>query len=276
MIWLVLVLLGLAFGSFTNALVWRFHEQGAKSKKQKVKNKDLSIWKGRSMCPHCRHQLEAIDLIPILSWISLKGKCRYCKNPISIQYPLVEAATGLLFIISYIYWPYSWTLAGSVLFVLWLATLVGFMALIVYDLRWMLLPNKIVAVLGVLAGLEVIVRTVVEGSVSTVLASLIGALVVGGLFYVLFVISGGRWIGGGDVKLGAVLGLLVTGPVKALLLIFIACWLGSLVGIGVILAQKSSLKKRIPFGPFLIIATILVYLAGATIISWYKIHLLYY
>src|SRR3989344_6490262 len=125
MIVAILIVLGLAFGSFVNALVWRLHEQEerAKSKEQrrkkgKAKNtaklsshtsvlssKDLSILKGRSMCPSCKHGLAAKDLVPVLSWLTLRGKCRYCHKPISIQYPLVELITATLFVISYLLWP---------------------------------------------------------------------------------------------------------------------------------------------------------------------------
>ncbi|MEX2014368.1 MAG: prepilin peptidase, partial [Candidatus Saccharimonadales bacterium] len=99
-----LVLFGLSLGSFINALVWRLWQQ--ENKKQKTKNdRRYSILKGRSICPHCKHILQAKDLIPVLSWVLLRGKCRYCNKPISAQYPLVEAGTAALFILSYVFWP---------------------------------------------------------------------------------------------------------------------------------------------------------------------------
>jgi prepilin signal peptidase PulO-like enzyme (type II secretory pathway) len=106
MIIAVLVVLGLCFGSFANALVWRVHEQAgqaAKKKPDKKYLKQLSVAKGRSMCPNCKHELVAKDLIPVLSWLALGGKCRYCAKPISIQYPLVEVALASLFVVSYLY-----------------------------------------------------------------------------------------------------------------------------------------------------------------------------
>src|SRR5690606_15326595 len=104
MVIIVLALLGLIFGSFVNALVYRLHEQSAQGKKQrtkgKVKNKQLSISKGRSICVHCKHELAWYDLIPVLSWLLLRGKCRYCHKPISRQYPVVELVTAAIFALS--------------------------------------------------------------------------------------------------------------------------------------------------------------------------------
>src|SRR5438105_4077844 len=88
----ILAGLGLAFGSFINALVWRIHE-----KKDWVRQ--------RSQCPHCGHKLAAKDLVPVISWLALRGRCRYCGKPISLQYPLVELAMAAVFISSYYFWP---------------------------------------------------------------------------------------------------------------------------------------------------------------------------
>ncbi|HEX7368051.1 MAG TPA: prepilin peptidase, partial [Candidatus Saccharimonadales bacterium] len=141
MIIVVLTVLGLIFGSFVNALVWRLHEQEGKSKKSR---QQYSILNGHSMCPNCHHELAAKDLVPVLSWLWLRGKCRYCRKPISWQYPAVELMTGLLFVGSYLWWPLSLQGVGLFQFVVWLGFIVGFMALAVYDLRWFTLPNRIV------------------------------------------------------------------------------------------------------------------------------------
>jgi len=108
MIIAVLVVFGLALGSFVNALVWRVREQtkeGSKKKPDSKYLKKLSVSKGRSMCPNCHHELTAKDLLPVISWLGLKGKCRYCRKSISAQYPLVELATAGLFAASYLLWP---------------------------------------------------------------------------------------------------------------------------------------------------------------------------
>src|SRR5690242_7308270 len=104
-----LVVLGLCLGSFVNALVWRLHEQEelkiAKPKGWRKRLRELSIMRGRSMCPHCRYQLAVVDLVPVVSWLSLRGKCRYCSKPIGWQYPVVEAGVAVLFALSYVWWP---------------------------------------------------------------------------------------------------------------------------------------------------------------------------
>src|ERR1039458_1315039 len=130
MIITILLLIGLCMGSFINALVWRLHEQSVKTLKPTRTKKtwllrsssdNLSIVHGRSMCPNCRHELSTRDLVPVFSWLALKGKCRYCNKPISLQYPLVELATVLLFIASYLWWPVTLSGAQISIFVLWLA-----------------------------------------------------------------------------------------------------------------------------------------------------------
>jgi leader peptidase (prepilin peptidase) / N-methyltransferase len=266
---LALVVLGLAWGSFVNAFVWRLHELETKklSKKQK---RELSILRGRSMCVHCKHELAWYDLLPVLSWLLLRGKCRYCGKKIE-DTPIVELATAALFVISYLSWPYGLEVAGWVLFALWLVFVTGFVALAVYDIRWMELPNKIVYPLNVLVALQVVVRAIVVDDFSgTVVGALLGLTVIGGLFYLLFQLSGGKWIGGGDVKLSFTLGPLVGGGVASLMVIFFASLIGTLVALPFMARRSLKVSSRIPFGPFLILATMIVYLYGERIIDWYS------
>lgn len=268
MIIVILFLLGLCFGSFVNALVWRVHKQSkAKSKKAK---QAYSISKGRSQCVECNHTLSARDLLPVVSWLMLGGKCRYCHKPVSWQYPAVELATASLFVVSYVWWP---TALGTVLqlaiFALWLVSLVGLMALIVYDLRWMMLPNRIVFPLGVVAGASALLSVASEGSWQALMGAVGAVLIGGGLFYLLFEMSKGRWIGGGDVKLGFVLGALIASPGQTALMLFIASFLGTIFSLPLIITKKLTPTTRIPFGPFLIVATIIVKLFGVSMIDWY-------
>lgn len=289
MIIAVLVVLGLCFGSFVNALVWRVREQAAESTK-KAPNKrylaQLSITRGRSMCPDCHHELRAKDLVPVLSWLSIGGKCRYCRKPIAAQYPLVELLTAGLFVVSYVWWPSvltsrricppaqlfqgaSWP--DNLLFGLWLIMLVGFMALLIYDLRWLLLPNRIIYPLGVVAVIMALVTVyAAQKPLLALLNTLLAVAVGGGIFYVLFQVSGGKWIGGGDVKLGWLLGLVVGTPARALLLIFIASLGGSVVLLPLLVSKRLKRTSVIPFGPFLILAAIVVVLFGGDLLAWYR------
>lgn len=276
MIIAVLALLGLCLGSFVNALVFRVHAQsklksGSKKKIGK-RDVDLSVSRGRSVCIHCGHELAAKDLIPLLSWLLLRGKCRYCHRPISWQYPLVELTASLLFIMSYIFWPVELSgqgLAEWLEFGVWLFILTGFIALVIYDFKWMLLPNRIILPLTVLALIPVVISVATEG-VQAFFAVLYSVLIAGGLFLLLFQISSGKWIGGGDVKLGGLIGLVLANPVLAFLMLLSASLLGTIAVIPALASKKLKSTSRIPFGPFLIVATIVVKLVGFTVFDWYK------
>jgi leader peptidase (prepilin peptidase) / N-methyltransferase len=264
----ILIWIGLCFGSFVNALVWRVHELEIKRTLTKVQKKRLSPIRGRSMCGHCRHELAWYDLLPVISWLLLRGRCRYCGKKID-DTPLVEALTAVVFVGSYLAWPYGWGLAGVTLFVLWLVFLTGFMALTVYDLRWMELPNKIVYPLIGLAVIQVIFRATQGDGLHVVAGAVLGFLVIGGLFYGLFQLSGGKWIGGGDVKLAFMIGPLVGGPALSVMVIFLASVLGTLISLPLLAKQSLRVTSRIPFGPFLLLATALVYLYGESFLDWY-------
>lgn len=266
----ILVLLGLCFGSFVNALVWRVHQQSL-PKSKRPKKVDLSIQKGRSVCPNCHHILSWLDLLPVVSWIGLKGKCRYCSKRISWQYPLVEISTAVIFVTSYLFWPFEFIGPEAIILGLWLAVAVNLIALAVYDVKWMLLPNRLVKfALGFAVVLSWITISARSGEIYVDLAKLlITILISGGLFGVLFYVSSGKWIGGGDVKLGFVLGVIVATPVNACLMLFIASLLGCLVAMPAIALTSKTMQTKIPFGPFLIISTFIVYLFGTDIAQAY-------
>src|ERR1039458_5350883 len=151
----IILVFGLIFGSFINALVWRIYIKTKTVNKDKAK---FSILKGRSMCPNCHHQLAVLDLIPVFSWIGLEGKCRYCKKHIGFQYPLIEILTSLLFLFSYMYWPFKYNFLGYCLFILWLIILVYFISLALYDLKYKLLPNSLVYAVNILAFVFILIE----------------------------------------------------------------------------------------------------------------------
>jgi prepilin signal peptidase PulO-like enzyme (type II secretory pathway) len=263
---LVLFILGLCLGSFVNALVWRFHEN--KNHKAKV-----SILSGRSMCVHCRHTIAWYDLVPLVSWLALGGKCRYCKKPISIQYPTVELLAGFIFAGSYLFWPQTVQPDGQwLLLATWLASSVGLLALAVYDLRWMILPNKmiyptlLVAVVGRLAYIILFASEPLHSALLWFLSVAIAS----GVFYALFVVSKGKWIGFGDVRLGLITGTLLADPQLSLAMIFLASLLGTILIIPSLLSGKKNMASRLPYGPLLITATAILVVFGDFLLDWYK------
>lgn len=272
MIIVVLIVLGLVFGSFVNALVWRLHEQETRDKKaNQTSSEAYSILRGRSMCPCCHHTLAAKDLVPVLSWLGLHGRCRYCHKPISSQYPAVELLTGFLFVLSYVVWPYGLDTLGVLLFVLHSVAVVLFMALAVYDLHWFLLPNKLVYPLIAVAVLQVGLLAIWRHDWNLVWAPVLAVAVIFGLFWGLFQASRGEWIGGGDVKLALALGLLAGSALRAVLVIFFASLIGTAVGLPDLMSKKGNKKRhRVPFGPPLLLAAYIVILFGSQMVTWYE------
>lgn len=276
MITLLLTILGLCFGSFVNATAWRLHEQSLPKKKRVASDKALSISKGRSMCTHCKHELGVWDLIPLFSWLFLRGKCRYCGHKIDDN-PLVELIVPVLFVVSYLFWPVPFDAAGVVSFVVWLLALIGLSILVVYDIRWMLLPDRVVLPLSLL-GVAGVVANAVLSTASSAGGILAGSLesiaIAGGLFFVLFQVSKGKWIGGGDVKLGFVIGLLLMEPGKSVVMLFMASFIGTLIVAPLLVVKKLTRRSHVPFGPFLILGTIVAQLFGASLLHWYTAMLL--
>lgn len=223
------------------------------------------------MCVSCGHELAAKDLIPVFSWVMLRAKCRYCSKPISWQYPLVELATAILFVSLYIFWPDNLSDSASKIdLITWIIASVGLMALFVYDLRYMILPNKIIFPLGALALTSVLIQSLITTDYRLLVSATLGVLAGGGIFYVLFQVSRGTWIGGGDVKLGFLLGLLLADAALALLMLFIASVLGSVFSLILVAKKGANIKTKIPFGPFLITAAIITKLYGQNLIDFYN------
>jgi len=259
-----LAAIGAAFGSFVGAFTWRLHE-----------HKDFVS--DRSECEHCHHKLSVLDLVPIFSWLFLRGKCRYCKANIGATTFWLELAMALLFLGSYLFWPLpfvTWQAWAS--FALWLVYLVGLAALLVYDFRWMILPNVIIFPLIGLAVIESSIRYPVQQPDGNMLhhtgVVALGVLVLGGLYWLLHTVSKGKWVGYGDVKLGVFMGVALGFP-NALLALFLANIIGFIAILPGVLTGRLKRTSRVPFGPFLIIAFIISFLFGPRIIDWY-LHLI--
>lgn len=258
MIVVLMGLLGLLLGSFINALVWRL-----KTKRDWVHE--------RSICPHCKRTLGAQDLIPVVSWLLLKGKCRQCKKPISPQYPLVEILTAVLFALSYAFWPEPFSAAVYIRLACWLIFLTILIALAVYDFKYMILPNKLVLAGAAPVAIATVVGVLISGEpLRYVLGVILGILAFGGVFWLLYQFSDGRWIGGGDVKLGFVLGAWLASPALSFFAIVTASWLGLIVaGVLYLWKRNVSLSSRLPFGPMLIAGTIIATLWGHRLLNAY-------
>lgn len=246
---------GVVIGSFLNALVWRVYT-------------DRSIAKGRSMCPDCKHELAIIDLVPALSWLLLHGKCRYCHKAISWQYPLVELSGGLLFGWSYLVLRPAGVISW-VSFIVWLVVLAGLLFLTIYDLRWQLLPDKVLLPVTAVYGLFLFASGLFGWqNWSLILRHGLAGLAIGLSFYLLASIADGKLMGGGDVKLVFLMGLLLGFRALAVAL-FIAFNTAAVIGLLLMTIKRKKGREHIPFGPFLALGTIIAYLYGPSIINWY-------
>lgn len=254
---IVCFLVGLCFGSFVNALVWRL-----KKKRNFVSE--------RSECTRCHHVLAWYDLLPVLSWLALRGTCRYCHKKIDDS-PLTELGVAVVFAVSFVFWPFGTGSVGLVLLGLWLIAVVFLAALFVYDLRWMLLPDvltKPLIALGFVWAVLFRVLVLGQGPWQIVAELALGLLSVAGLYAVLYRVSQGAWVGFGDVKLGAFMGLIL-GWELGLLAVVLANAIASLCVLPGLAMGKLTRTSRVPFGPFLIVATVLALLFGRAMLGWY-------
>lgn len=242
---------GLIIGSFINCLIYRL-------------NKDVSLW-GRSFCPKCKKQISWHDNIPIISFMLLKGRCRHCKNKISYQYPIVELITGILFAAVYIV-NFQFLVFDNLTVIKFTRDLllVFFMIVIfIYDLKWYLILD----IITIPASILFFIFNVILGFnwFSLIILGIIGA----SFFLAQFLISRGMWIGGGDIRLGFLLGISLGRLDYLILAIVLGYFIGSIVGIGLIIANKKKWSSKIPLGIFLSTSTIITLLYGDFIINWY-------
>jgi prepilin signal peptidase PulO-like enzyme (type II secretory pathway) len=251
--------LGLTFGSFALVVADRT-----------VRRKD---WvKGRSSCDSCHKKLGFIDLVPLLSWLSTAGKCRYCRVKLSWTYPATELGLGLAFTVTYLNMQdLLHGIAAPALFGLWLAGLVLMTVLFVIDAKTMKLPYMFLFPLIALAATYSVTSIVTATDPMSSFLNTLASLAVGaGVFAILFVVSRGKWIGDSDVLFGIVIGLYLGKPLESWLAIILACLSGLLYAAVFSITKKKSIRRlKIPFGPFLIIGLYFTFLYGAQIIDWY-------
>jgi len=240
---------GLIIGSFLNAAIYR------------LKSKD-SIVNARSKCVNCNHQLGVLDLVPLFSWLFLKGRCRYCNEKISYQYPLVEFFTALLFILGYFVLVVDFNILTVLAYIYYLIAVSFLMVIYVFDHLHHLILDKVTIPLMVIA----IIFTFVLGLnwIQYLLAGVFG----GAWFGWQYVISRGRWIGGGDIRLGVVMGLLLGFP-GIVVALFLAYILGAIVSVYLLVTKKRERGSQIAFGTFLSLATVITWLYGSELLNWY-------
>jgi len=282
-IYLALILVGLCMGSFAGALTWRLRAKQLEQDKADNEPIDqneykrlkklvkISVVNDRSQCLNCTYVLKWYDLIPLFSWLSLGGRCRKCRKPIGYLEPLIELGVAIFFVSSYFFWPYSLTNVLEITrLVLWLIAGVGLATLFAYDSKWFLLPNKlnftVIGIGALSAGLVVVgsydkVSTLIEVSGSIIILS--------GIYLFLYLLSRGKWIGFGDIKLGLGLALLLADWKLAFIALFAANLVGCIIILPAMITGKLKRDSHVPFGPLLITGFVIAGLFGSYIINLY-------
>ncbi|MCS6296019.1 MAG: prepilin peptidase [Nitrospira sp.] len=246
--YVMLLLFGAVIGSFLNVCIYRLPRQ------------ESVAWPA-SHCPACRQPVAVYDNIPVLSYLILRGRCRSCHVPISIQYPLVEAANAIGYLL--IFWVFDFTAEAWV----YAALLSALIVITGTDLSHTMIPDA-VTLPGIVVGLVCAAVILPIG----LMDSLLGIALGGGILWFLAWISpyvfGKEGMGGGDIKLMAMVGAFI-GWQPVLLAIMIGSFLGSVVGVGLIAAGITRRDQYIPFGPFLAVGSLLALLFHQPFLNWY-------
>lgn len=248
---------GLIIGSFLNCLIY-FLEGGRKN------------LLGRSFCPSCRHILEWKDLIPVLSFVLLGGRCRYCRKKISWQYPLVELATGMIFALIFIF-NFS-AFGGQAIFQLIYLLFISscLVVVFVFDLKHYLIPDEIIYPAVAVSGIWYFVSSIIFSSYTKyeILNTIYSAFGAALFFYAIYHFSKGRAMGFGDAKLAFLMGLFLGFP-KIVAALFFAFFFGAIIGLGLVFSGRKQLKSELPFGPFLVLGVFFALFFGQQVIGYY-------
>lgn len=250
---------GLCIGSFLNVLIDRLPQE-------------KSIF-GRSRCPYCKKKLQWRELVPLFSFILLGRKCSSCRKKISWQYPIVEIATGILFLFTtYNLQLITYNLKDLSLLCCLLFIASCLIVIFVTDLKYMIVPNEIIYPAIIAAFLYQLLQftnyNLQLSDFKPLGASLLSGILASSFFLFFILLSKGKWMGMGDVKIACFMGLLLSFPgvLVALLIAFIS---GSIIGIMLIALKEKNLQSKIPFGPFLSFGAILALFYGEELINWY-------
>ena len=263
--------LGLLVGSFLNVVIlrlpprlewaWKRDSREILDEPEVYDPPPPGIVVERSHCPHCKHQLSWYENIPVFSWLALRGKCRNCKVPISIQYPLVELLTMLLFVASVWRFGFGWQGFGAILLSCFLLVLAGI------DLRTRLLPDQLTLPLLWL-GLVASVENLYMGPKAALLGAMAGYLSLWSVYWLFKQLTGKEGMGHGDFKLLAALGAWV-GLVGILPTILVSSLAGAILGSIWLATQGRDRATPIPFGPYLAIAGWITFFWGEFLVDGY-------
>jgi len=244
-----LFILGLAIGSFLNVLIDRL-PQGR------------SIF-GRSQCDFCKKELESKDLIPVISYLILKGRCRYCRKKLSIQYPLVEFLTGLLFVLSWLYLPIS----DYAIKIVYLGIISSLLVIFIADWKYHIIPDQIQIIVLVLSTI-IIYLTGLFTPFSFIIRLRDGLIVMLPILG-LYLVTKGKGMGFGDVKLAFVIGFFLQ-IIAGLFAIYFAFVSGAIFGGFLIFLKRKKFKDSIAFGPFLALGFALMIFFGKPILEFFQ------
>jgi leader peptidase (prepilin peptidase)/N-methyltransferase len=245
---IIVFIFGLIIGSFLNVCIYR------------IPRNESIAWPG-SHCPKCSHELKWYDNIPLLSYILLRGKCRYCEGVISIQYPLVEFLNAIIYNIVYLRFGFG---ADFIFYSLMFSIL---LAIVFIDIKEMIIPDNLVMAILVLSVIHKGASYFLYGISPQLISSVLGLLIAGGLFAAIMMLSGGG-MGGGDITLIGALGF-VLGIKYIFLNIFLSFITGAIISVILLVTKIKKRKDPVPFGPFIALGFFLTVLRGQAIINWY-------
>ena len=275
--WLYFFLLGLfslLVGSFLNVLIhrlpimlersWRqeYQDYFAEGDNPPAQAEPYNLFLPRSACPHCGHQITALENIPLLSWLFLKGRCSSCQHPISARYPLVELLCALASVSVAFYYPPGWALAGALLLT-WIL-----LALTFIDFDKLLLPDQLTLPL-LWVGLVLNLSHQFVPLADAVIGAIAGYMVLWSIYWAFKLLTGKEGMGYGDFKLLAALGAWLGWQSLPLILILSSC-VGAILGITLVVMRRHQQSKPMPFGPYLAIAGWLVFMWGDQMIASYR------
>jgi leader peptidase (prepilin peptidase)/N-methyltransferase len=244
----LIFILGLIVGSFSNVCIYRIP-------------RNESIIYPASHCPKCRSNISLKDNIPLISYILLKGRCRNCKSKISIQYPIVEFLTGLIYLIIYLIYGFS---IQTIIYIILSSALI---IIAFIDLNEQIVPD-VISLPGIVIGFIISFFVPYISYINSALGVVVG----GGIILIIgiagSVIFKKEAMGGGDVKLAAMIGAFL-GWRYIIISLFLGFFLGALAGIILILSKIKSREDTVPFGPFIVLGSFITLLWGEQIISWY-------